>query len=526
MHSRFVTIGVAARESGVPEWRLRAWETSGLLTPSRTPSGYRVFSAADIERATQLAAELDGAERLHAVGLAYAASQGVDPLSSVPEQPGRAADLRAVQYFGVLRQITHQLQASDDIRASLAVVVAQVARAVGADAASVALADLVRQKIDVYCTFGLSAGFTKALEPWRIHQGLGGQVFTLRQPISVPDLRAGAGVGREMIHSEGLRAYACVPLIRGSRRIGILEMYKRTPEPFTVDDLGFLEMVSALITPYIETGLLEKQLATLQQERVRHFRTLVSQFSGTARRQREQFATELRTIAEQYGSPESPVEREHVEREHVERLIGLAQRSDGVHAAEFDFLDLVQQGIIDRLSHSSGLSCAVELGSWPTTLSTSFASRLYLLLVRLLDEIAVIADDHLLVRLDSSSAEIMIGIDFGTSAKSMKDPFTPSVEAAQNIAELDGTLSAMRGTVSSGLSVSIPRHSADHRADLLTQRERETLEALRSGLSNRELAASLHISSKTLQNHLTAIYRKLQVSNRSEAIGFAADSAS
>ena len=521
MQSRFVTIGVAARESGVPEWRLRAWETSGLLTPSRTPSGYRVFSAADIERATQLATELDGAERLHAVGLAYAASQGVDPLSTAPEPAGSAADHRTVQFFGVLHQITHQLQASDDIRASLAFVVAQVARAMGADAASVTLADLVRQKIDVYCTFGLSKGFTKALEPWRIHQGLGGQVFALRQPISVPDLRAGTGVGREMIHSEGLRAYACVPLLRGSRRIGILEMYKRTPEPFTVDELGFLEMVAGLITPYIETGLLEQQLGTLQQERVRHFRTLVSQFSGTARRQREHFATELRTIAEQYGSPDSAVEREH-----VEMLLGLAQRAEGVHAAEFDFLDLVRESIIDRLSHSSGLSCSVELGSWPTTLSTSFASRLYLLLVRLVDEIAVIADDHLLVLLDSSPEEITVSIDFGTSVKSMKDPFTPSVEAAENIAELDGALRAVRGTASSSLSVSIPRHSADHRADLLTQRERETLEALRSGLSNREIATTLQISSKTLQNHLTAIYRKLQVSNRSEAIGFAADAAS
>ncbi len=207
-------------------------------------------------------------------------------------------------------------------------------------------------------------------------------------------------------------------------------------------------------------------------------------------------------------------------------LLGLAQRSEGVHAAEFDFLDLVQESIIDRLSHSSGLSCSVELGSWPTTLSTSFASRLYLLLVRLVDEIAVIADDHLLVLLDSSPEEITVSIDFGTSVKSMKDPFTPSVEAAENIAELDGALRAVRGTASSSLSVSIPRHSADHRADLLTQRERETLEALRSGLSNREIATTLQISSKTLQNHLTAIYRKLQVSNRSEAIGFATDSAS
>ncbi|MNF18767.1 Transcriptional regulatory protein DegU [compost metagenome] len=38
------------------------------------------------------------------------------------------------------------------------------------------------------------------------------------------------------------------------------------------------------------------------------------------------------------------------------------------------------------------------------------------------------------------------------------------------------------------------------------------------GLENREIAARLYLSEKTVQNHLTRIYEKLKVSNRTQAV--------
>lgn len=52
----------------------------------------------------------------------------------------------------------------------------------------------------------------------------------------------------------------------------------------------------------------------------------------------------------------------------------------------------------------------------------------------------------------------------------------------------------------------------------LTERERELLEALCTGLGNDQIARSMHISRRTVEFHLTRIFRKLGVASRLEAI--------
>lgn len=52
----------------------------------------------------------------------------------------------------------------------------------------------------------------------------------------------------------------------------------------------------------------------------------------------------------------------------------------------------------------------------------------------------------------------------------------------------------------------------------LTTREREILDRLAAGRRTAAIAAELHLSPKTVSNHLTSIFDKLQVSGRGEAI--------
>ncbi|MDX2014033.1 MAG: response regulator transcription factor [Myxococcaceae bacterium] len=59
---------------------------------------------------------------------------------------------------------------------------------------------------------------------------------------------------------------------------------------------------------------------------------------------------------------------------------------------------------------------------------------------------------------------------------------------------------------------------------VLTPREHATLEGLAKGLSFKELGAALGISHHTVGDHVKAIYRKLQVNSRGEAIYEAARS--
>ena len=54
--------------------------------------------------------------------------------------------------------------------------------------------------------------------------------------------------------------------------------------------------------------------------------------------------------------------------------------------------------------------------------------------------------------------------------------------------------------------------------DALTGREREVMTSISRGRSNRDIAAELVISEKTVKNHIRAIYDKLGVGSRAEAM--------
>lgn len=53
---------------------------------------------------------------------------------------------------------------------------------------------------------------------------------------------------------------------------------------------------------------------------------------------------------------------------------------------------------------------------------------------------------------------------------------------------------------------------------VLTEREREVLLLVASGATNREIAGELHLSPHTIKEHTSALYRKLRVRNRAEAV--------
>jgi DNA-binding NarL/FixJ family response regulator len=57
----------------------------------------------------------------------------------------------------------------------------------------------------------------------------------------------------------------------------------------------------------------------------------------------------------------------------------------------------------------------------------------------------------------------------------------------------------------------------------LTGREREILEQVAAGRSNKQIAADLWLSEQTIKYHLTNVYRKLNVGSRTEAARFAYD---
>ena len=70
--------------------------------------------------------------------------------------------------------------------------------------------------------------------------------------------------------------------------------------------------------------------------------------------------------------------------------------------------------------------------------------------------------------------------------------------------------------VGKGMTVFAPRQ--EQPATPLSDREREVLTLMASGATNKEIASSLYLSPHTVKEHTSALYRKLGVRNRAEAV--------
>jgi two-component system response regulator DesR len=69
-----------------------------------------------------------------------------------------------------------------------------------------------------------------------------------------------------------------------------------------------------------------------------------------------------------------------------------------------------------------------------------------------------------------------------------------------------------------GLGMTVFRPHEAPQGPPLSEREREVLEAIASGATNREIAGVLYLSPHTVKEHTSSLYRKLGVRNRAEAV--------
>lgn len=69
-----------------------------------------------------------------------------------------------------------------------------------------------------------------------------------------------------------------------------------------------------------------------------------------------------------------------------------------------------------------------------------------------------------------------------------------------------------------GLGMTMFAPKSDQPAPLLSRRERDVLDLIAGGSTNREIAEALFLSPHTVKEHTSALYRKLQARNRAEAV--------
>jgi DNA-binding NarL/FixJ family response regulator len=69
-----------------------------------------------------------------------------------------------------------------------------------------------------------------------------------------------------------------------------------------------------------------------------------------------------------------------------------------------------------------------------------------------------------------------------------------------------------------GLGMTVFAPTSEQPAPLLSEREREVLDLIAAGSTNREIAERLFLSPHTVKEHTSALYRKLGARNRAEAV--------
>ncbi len=112
----------------------------------------------------------------------------------------------------------------------------------------------------------------------------------------------------------------------------------------------------------------------------------------------------------------------------------------------------------------------------------------------------------------STDADITAALDAGARGYILKDAHPDDVFAAIRRVASGG---AVLAPVIADRVVTRNRHTRSHN---LSARELDVLEHLAQGLSNQDIARQLHISEATIKTHLSHIYKKLDVDNRTAAV--------
>ena len=129
----------------------------------------------------------------------------------------------------------------------------------------------------------------------------------------------------------------------------------------------------------------------------------------------------------------------------------------------------------------------------------------------------------LILSMHAEEAYIVQALKAGAKGYLLKD--SADVELLRAVAAISGGASYFSPAVSKVLLNVYVRHLAEKgvtdRFELLSEREREILQLIAEGHSNKEIAALLSVSPVTVETHRSHILQKLDIHNTAELVLFA-----
>lgn len=115
---------------------------------------------------------------------------------------------------------------------------------------------------------------------------------------------------------------------------------------------------------------------------------------------------------------------------------------------------------------------------------------------------------------------LMNAVDIGVDGYILKDSEFVELKRAIN-AVLEGENYIQPSLISALNSQLVNRDIEKDKIALLTSRELEVLAQVANGMFNKEIATNLNISERTVKNHISNIFKKIDVSDRTQAAVFA-----
>ncbi len=115
---------------------------------------------------------------------------------------------------------------------------------------------------------------------------------------------------------------------------------------------------------------------------------------------------------------------------------------------------------------------------------------------------------------------LLKAVDIGVNGYLLKDSESAELKKAI-LAVVDGDDYIQPSLIPVLNAKMIDRNKDNVKIESLTRREMEVLKLLSVGMYNKEIAEQLNISERTVKNHVSNIFKKIQVTDRTQAAVFA-----
>lgn len=179
---------------------------------------------------------------------------------------------------------------------------------------------------------------------------------------------------------------------------------------------------------------------------------------------------------------------------------------------------VVREGLVAALDGKKGIEVVGAFGAAEEAIAASTRLRPDVVVLDIelpglsgLDAIARLEADVVMLTAYESEEDVERALRSGAKGYLLKGaPLDDIIRAIE---------SAARGE--SYVDARLAGRLMSHSAPRLTDRERQVLELIADGRSNKEIGTRLHISERTAKFHVTAILTKLGADNRAQAVAIA-----